>query len=248
MSLSSPSAPLPSTVGAPALEAVDLVRDFGTVRAVNGISFSLRPGEMLAVFGPNGSGKTSLLRMLSGVLRPSSGTVRIHGAGGGSAAGRGRVGVLSHQTFLYGSLTPAENLHLYGRLYGLEDLVERVPARLEAVGLSGRGDDRVKTLSRGMKQRLALARALLHDPDIVLLDEPWTGLDVHAAGVLRDVLGSLRDGRRTVVLVTHNLSQGLELADRVAIQVRGGFAFLERRAMVATPFEAFYREVVEASA
>jgi heme exporter protein A len=247
VSLSSPSAPLPSTVDAPALEAVDLVRDFGPVRAVNGISFSLRPGETLAVFGPNGAGKTSLLRMLSGGLKPSSGEVRIHGAGGGPAAARGRVGVLSHQTFLYGSLTPTENLHLYGRLYGLEDLAVRIPERLEVVGLSGRGDDRVKTLSRGMKQRLALARALLHDPDIVLLDEPWTGLDVHAAGVLRDVLGSLRDGRRTVVLVTHNLSQGLELADRVAIQVRGGFAFLERRAVVATPFEAFYREVVEAS-
>lgn len=234
--------------GPPALEAIDLVRDFGVVRAVNRVSFDLQAGEILTIFGPNGAGKSSLLRMLGGGLRPTSGEVRVRGTPAGSDEDRGRVGMLSHQTFLYGILTPAENLHLYGKLYGLRDLSERVPERLESVGLAARSEDRVKTLSRGMKQRLALARTLLHDPEIVLLDEPWTGLDVHAAGVLREVLGSLRDGRRTVVLVTHDLTQGLQLADQVAIQVRGRFAFMEPRAAVADGFEGFYREVVESRA
>jgi heme exporter protein A len=236
-----------ATERAPALEAVDLVRDFGAVRAVDGVGFSLEPGELLSIFGPNGAGKTSLLSMLGGGLRPTSGVVRIHGSAGTRDEVRRRIGVLSHETFLYGSLTGRENLRLYGRLYGLPELERLVTERLARVGLEKHGDVHVRTLSRGMRQRLALARTLLHDPDVVLLDEPWTGLDVHAAGVLRDVLGSLRDGRRTVVMVTHDLTAGLELADRVAIQVRGRFAFLERRAAVARGFEAFYREVVEAA-
>lgn len=236
------------TGASPALEAIDLVRDFGAIRAVDGVTFSLEEGEFLAVFGPNGAGKTSLLNMLGGGLRPTSGEVRIHGSSDRGLAGRRRVGVLSHETFLYGSLTAEENLRLYGRLYGLPDLESLIRQRLEAVGLSRRSADFVRDFSRGMKQRLALARTLLHDPEIVLLDEPYTGLDVHAAGVLRGVLEALRDGRRTVVMVTHNLPQGLELADRVAIQVAGRFAFFEARGAVSSGFETIYRDVVEAPA
>jgi heme exporter protein A len=208
------------------LEAEGLVRTFGGLRAVDGVSFQLQPGELLTVFGPNGAGKTTLLRMLSGVMRPTSGRVRVAGASADVAARewRHRVGVVSHQSLLYGQLSVAQNLQFYGQLFGLTDLKTRIPERLESVGLSDRARTPVQDLSRGLKQRVALARALLHDPEVVLLDEPYTGLDPHASSVLREQLASLKDGQRTVVLVTHNLAQGLELADRVAIQVRGRFS------------------------
>src|SRR5690606_35642359 len=127
----------------------------------------------------------------------------------GDASWRGRIGVLSHRTFLYGQLTAEENLRLYGRLYEVRELEARIDAGLRRVGLADRRRDRVRTFSRGMQQRLALARTLLHDPGFVLLDEPYTGLDPHAAGVLRGVLEHVRDGSRAVLMVTHNLSQGL---------------------------------------
>lgn len=231
-----------------ALEARELVRDFGPVRAVDRVTLRVDPGRILALFGPNGAGKTTLLRMLGGGLRPTSGEVWM--AGGPLRAGdpgrHRRIGVLSHRTFLYSQLTAAENLRFYGRLFGLEDLDRRIPERLERVGLAGRASTRVESLSRGMRQRLSLARTLLHDPQIVLLDEPYTGLDPHAANTLLAVLSSLRDGRRTVVLVTHNLGQGLELADRVAVLVRGRLALLEDRERIdGTDFEHLYHRTVE---
>jgi heme exporter protein A len=231
-----------------ALEAVGLVREFGALRAVDGVSFSLLPGEHLTVFGPNGAGKTTLLQLLSGALRATAGEVRSGGipVRTGDLEWNARVGVLSHQGFLYGHLTAEENLRFHADLHLLSDPAERVAAGLRAVGLALRARDRVRGFSRGMRQRLALARTLLHEPEVVLLDEPYTGLDAHAAGLLRDVLASLRDGRRTVVLVTHNLTQGLEQADRVAIQVRGRFEVLDRRgALPSEGFEGFYRGVVE---
>lgn len=247
----SPARPLPEDnplESGATLEAAGLVREFGALRAVDGISFSLRAGEHLTVFGPNGAGKTTLLQLLAGALRPTGGEVRSGGVPvrPGDLEWNARVGVLSHQGFLYGHLTAEENLGFHADLHLLPDPGERVAAGLQAVGLASRARDRVRGFSRGMRQRLALARTLLHQPDVVLLDEPYTGLDAHAAGLLRDVLSSLRDGRRTVVLVTHNLTQGLEQADRVAIQVRGRFAVLESRESLPTGgFEGFYREVVE---
>lgn len=234
--------------GGPALEARDLVREFGPLRAVNGVSFSLSPGRILALFGPNGAGKTTLLRMLGGGLRPTSGQVWMRGAPlhAGDPDRHRHIGVLSHRSFLYTHLTAAENLRFYGALFGLDDLESRVPERLARVELADRADTLVSALSRGMRQRLALARTLLHDPEIVLLDEPYTGLDPHAAATLLQVLASLRDGRRTVLLVTHNLRQGLELADRVAVLVRGRIALdMERREIDATGFERIYHRTVE---
>ena len=231
------------------LEAEGLVRTFGGLRAVDEVSFQLRPGELLTVFGPNGAGKTTLLRMLGGVMRPTSGQVRVAGEAA-DASGRDwrhRVGVVSHQSLLYGPLTTTENLQFYGRLFGLNDLETRIPERLASLGLSDRAHRPVRELSRGLKQRVALARALLHDPEVVLLDEPYTGLDPHASAVLRDQLASLKDGRRTVVLVTHNLIQGLELADRVAIQVQGRFASVtDAGSLDLVGFEALYHSTVEA--
>ena len=233
---------------APVLEARGLVRRYGPIHAVNQISFGLEEGELLTVFGPNGAGKTTLLGMLAGSFRPHAGEIRLRGEPRDAAATdwRREIGLLSHQTFLYGALTARENLTFFGKLYDLQDLGDRVDTRLEQVGLRGEADRRVHGFSRGMRQRLALARTLLHDPSLVLLDEPFTGLDVHASALLREVLGQLKDGRRTVVLVTHNLIEGLQLADRVAIQVEGRFAFLgARHEIPGGSEEAFYRRWVD---
>ncbi len=233
------------------LEAVGLVRTFGGLRAVDGVSFQLEPGELLTVFGPNGAGKTTLLRMLGGVMRPTSGHVRVAGAPADvtSRDWRHRVGVVSHQSLLYGQLTTEENLRFYGRLFGLSDLETRIPERLASLGLEDRAHTPVRELSRGLKQRVALARALLHDPEVLLLDEPYTGLDPHASAVLREQLASLKDGRRTVVLVTHNLKQGLELADRVAIQVQGRFSsVMDSEGLDLAGLEALYHAAVEGPA
>jgi heme exporter protein A len=239
----------PGTVAAPSavVEARGLEKWYGPVPAVRGIDFSLAPGEFLTIFGPNGAGKSTLLRLLAGALRPTRGEVR----SGGVAIGemehewRRRIGVLSHQTFLYGQLTAAENLGFYGRLYGLPDVSQRVESGLARVGLLERRHDRVRGFSRGMQQRLALARTLLHEPEVVLLDEPYTGLDPHASRMLRGVLEHLRDGHRTVVLITHNLTQGLELADRVVVQSSGRWISDEPRSAVdPATFEHDYTQRV----
>lgn len=215
---------------------------------MNGISFSLFEGELLCVFGPNGAGKSTLLGMLGGALRPNAGEIRFRGQprDPGATDWRREIGVLSHRTFLYGALSAIENLIFYGKLYDLPDLEDRAEARLEQVGLAPHADRRVRGFSRGMRQRLALARTLLHDPSLVLLDEPFTGLDVHASTLLREVLVRLKDGRRTVILVTHNLSEGLALADRVAIQTQGRFVFFGARSEIPEgEEERMYRDYVE---
>jgi heme exporter protein A len=241
------SASGPGDPAVAALEAVGVEKWFGGHPAVRGIDLRLEPGQFLTVFGPNGAGKTTLLRLLSGALRPTRGEVRIGGEpmDRDDPDWRARIGVLSHQTFLYGQLTAAENLRLYGRLYEIPELPARMEEGLRRVGLWDRRDDRVRTFSRGMQQRLALARTLLHAPTIVLLDEPYTGLDPHAAAMLRDVLEHLRDGTRAVMMVTHNLSQGLDLADRVAVQVDGRWVSDEPRSAIdPSVFERIYTERV----
>lgn len=233
---------------APALQARALEKWYGPLPAVRGIDFSLAPGEFLTIFGPNGAGKSTLLRLLCGAVRPTRGDVAVRGEAAASDAARRRIGLLSHQTFLYPGLSAAENLDFYARLYGLPRRREVVDAALASVGLAERRGDRVRTFSRGMQQRLALARTLLHGPEVVLLDEPYTGLDPHAAALLRGILDRLKDGRTTVVLVTHNLSQGLEQADRVVVQVGGRWVSDEPRAAVdAAAFERVYSERVGAA-
>lgn len=230
------------------LEARGLVREYGAVVAVDGIDLTLARGEFLTIFGPNGAGKSSLLRMLGGAMRPTRGSVAIGGTPLDFSDGewRRRVGMLSHQGFLYPQLTAEENLEFYGRLFALDDVKARVRRRLERVGLADRARFAVHKLSHGMRQRLALARALLHDPDLVLLDEPFTGLDPAAAGVLRSVLEELRSERRTVIMVTHNLGEGLALSTRVAIQVGGRLAWESARARVdGAGFERLYHSVVD---
>jgi heme exporter protein A len=240
-----------SAPAVPAVEARGVEKWYGPRPAVRGVDFTLAAGEFLTLFGPNGAGKSTLLGIVSGLVRPTRGEVWIGGerVGGGEGEWRRRIGVLSHRTFLYAGLTAAENLDFYARLYGLSDRAARVREGLEGVGLWERRDDRVRGFSRGMQQRLALARTLLHDPRVVLLDEPYTGLDPHAAEMLRRVLERLRDGTRTVVLVTHNLSQGLELADRVVVQVGGRWISDEPRAAIdLTGWERTYTQRVAGAA
>ena len=232
------------TASAPALEVAGLAKRFGHVRALRGVDFALGAGESLAVFGPNGAGKTTLLRVLAGLLRPDAGTVRFGGAAlvRGDAQHRRRVGLISHHSLLYDGLTAAENLVFYARLYSLADPHAAAAGALAGVGLEARAGDPVGTFSRGMVQRLAIARALLHDPDVMLLDEPFSGLDQRAAATLRSLLGRLRAERRTMVVVTHNIDEGLELATHVAIQVAGRFVSLGPRDGDLAAYRARYAE------
>lgn len=189
---------------------------------LRGLDLEVGAGDRLAIFGPNGAGKTTLLRTLAGLVRPSAGTLRLGGLDWRRDARRlrGTVGVLSHQTYLYGELTVAENLRFYGRLFRVASLEERIGGLLEQVGLYGRRGQRVDSLSRGLQQRLAIARAVLHDPPILLLDEPDTGLDLPAQHLLESVLfGGTH--RRTVLMATHNLEQADRFCRRAAVLVGG---------------------------
>lgn len=215
---------------APLLEAHGLEKWFGPLPAVRDVSFRLDPGDVLVVFGPNGAGKSTLLRLLAGVVRPAAGAVAIHGQpvrAGAPAASR-HLGFLSHRTHLYSGLTARENLTLHARLRALPEPRERSDRGLRGVGMAERGAEPVRDLSRGMQQRVALARTLLHEPDVLLLDEPFTGLDVDASAALNAAIDTTRGGGGGVVLVTHDLERGLELATHVAIQVAGRWVWQGR--------------------
>lgn len=217
--------------------------DLGSVRVLSDLTFAIAPGEHVAVLGPNGAGKTTLLRVLAGLIRPTRGTLLLDGQrpGQGSAAARAAIGVLGHQTYLYPELTARENLLLYGRLYGVPDPETRADTVLEQVGLFGRRDDRVDSLSRGLQQRLAIARAVLHDPPLLLLDEPDTGLDLAAFELLaRLLMDSQR--RRTVLVATHNIGQARRLCGRALVLVGGRLAAdLPAAVLDAAHLERLYR-------
>ncbi len=213
----------------PAIRVRGLWKYFGHFAALRGLDLDVEAGRFLTIFGPNGAGKTTLMKVLSTQSGASEGSVVVGGVELPRGAGelRRRIGVISHNTYLYPQLSAYENLVFYGRMYQVPDLRDRAMSLLEEVGLVGRMDDRVATFSRGMEQRLSIARALLHQPDLMFLDEPYTGLDQHASRMLRDVLETLHTGERTIVLTTHNLEQGLEMCDDVAIQVRGRMVYRE---------------------
>lgn len=216
----------------PAVEVRNLTKAFGHQVALRGVDLQVSEGEFLALFGPNGAGKTTLMRIVSSLARPTGGTIRVRGQDLGQAgtALRKQIGLISHNPLLYSDLTPDENLGFFARMYDLPNHEARIDAVLEQVGLVARRRDPVRTFSRGMVQRLAIARAILHDPAIMLLDEPYTGLDLQAADMLRAVLQDLAASNRTVILTTHNLEQGLEMCDRAAILNRGKVAWQGPRA------------------
>ena len=207
------------------LRFTDVSRHFGRRRVLNEVSFRCDAGELVAVLGPNGAGKSTLLSIAATLLDPSSGEVRYgeHTARGAGAELRGRIGLLGHDLYIYPELSAAENLLFFGRIYRLAGVEERVAAALERAGLAER-DDPVATFSRGMRQRLALERALLHDPRLVLLDEPFTGLDDAAIGALRDRLQALRRGGCMVLVTTHDLETIDGLVDRALVLQKGRVA------------------------
>lgn len=214
-------------VGSPspewAIEIQGLTKAFGNHYALKGIDLKVRKGTCLTVFGPNGAGKTTLIRLLSTTSKPSGGTILLDGADVRTESThiRRKLGVVSHATFLYNGLTVHENLRFYGKMYGVLNLEERVREVISHVQLEARLYDRVGTLSRGMQQRVAIARAILHNPSIMLLDEPETGLDPHATIMMREILDSLNSGNRTVLMTTHNLERGVELGDQIVILNQG---------------------------
>jgi heme exporter protein A len=228
-----------------AVEVKQLVKSFGHQMALRGVNLDVNEGEFLALFGPNGAGKTTLMRTVCSLARPTSGTVRVHGEDLGKSATslRRHVGFISHNSLLYADLTPDENLLFFARMYELDKAQSRIDAVLEQVGLKARRRDPVRTFSRGMVQRLAIARAILHDPALMLLDEPYTGLDLQAADMLRRILQELAAAGRTVILTTHNLEQGLEMCDRAAILNRGKIVWQgERGGLDLAQMKEIYRE------
>jgi len=230
----------------PVIDVRGLRRAFGVRRAVDGVDFSLGAGECLALFGPNGAGKTTLLRMLAGLLKPSGGTARIGGVTlPGGAAARAVVGLISHEHMLYDALTARENVEFTARLYSVPDPRGAATSALERIRIIERADAPVRSLSRGMQQRVSIARAMVHGPQVVLLDEPFTGLDAAGAAALTAMLCELKRGGATLVLVTHNLSEGLELATHAAIMREGRFARYEAcDALDPTEYAVSYRELV----
>ncbi len=224
-----------------------LVKRFGLKTVLRGVDFDVQPGEFVALLGPNGAGKTTFLRILASLSRPSLGEVSVAGyrLPNEAAAVRARLGVVSHLPLLYGDLSAEENLRFYGRMYGIADLEPRITEVLEMVGLDNRRRDLVRTFSRGMQQRLAIGRAVLHDPDVMLFDEPYTGLDQDASSMLDEVLKTVAAKGRTVVMTSHDLARAEELATRFDILSRGVItATATHKQLKRTNLLTFYKEAL----
>jgi heme exporter protein A len=215
-----------------ALRLEGLARHYGEREALVDVSLSLNEGQTLVVFGPNGAGKTTLLRVLATLLRPHAGSVRVLGSALPEEAWavRGRIGLLGHEPLLYRELTARENLRFHARLHGVDD--DRVEELLEAVAMTGRASEPVRTLSRGMVQRVAVARAVLHDPELLLLDEPHANLDPAAVALVSPLIGAASGHTR--VICSHDPSGGLAEADVVLGLRAGRAALLEASADVHT--------------
>jgi heme exporter protein A len=235
---------MPSAV--PIVEVSELTRAFGPRRAVAGVSFSLAAGECLAVFGPNGAGKTTLLRVLAGLLKPTSGSARVSGVAlPGGALARSRIGLVSHHTMLYDALSARENVSFAARLYGIREPSARVDDALRRMAMLDRANAPIRSLSRGMQQRVSIARAMVHSPQLVLADEPYSGLDDSGARVLTALLQELRAAGTAVIIVTHNLVEGLSLATRAVVMQSGRFVREDAaRQIDPSSYATTYREAL----
>ena len=232
------------------IDVRELIKSFGNRVALARVSLSVEAGERVTLVGPNGAGKTTLLRVLATLTRPTAGSVRIAGLDTAKVGEKVRrcIGFLSHRTLLYGDLTVEQNLRFYAQMYDLEDAPTRIAELVERMGLKAWRSELVRTLSRGMQQRLAIARAILHNPPILLLDEPDTGLDQHAADMLNDLLKAVDISQRTVLMTTHNLERGLSLGNRVVILAKGKIVYDTPRQDVSTAQlrEQYYKHVTVA--
>jgi heme exporter protein A len=231
-----------------ALIADGVTRRFGARAVVREVSLSLASGQCLALFGPNGAGKTTLLRLLGGLLSPHGGTVTLHGHSlPGEADTRRLLGVVSHKSLLYDALTVRENVTFAAECQGVRDVRGAVDRVLDLLLVRDREDQPVRALSRGLQQRVSVARALVHGPRLVLCDEPYTGLDEVGARALTGALRALKASGATVVLITHHLGEGLELATHAAIMREGRFVHEEARPAAGFDVAAFgatYRALV----
>jgi heme exporter protein A len=231
------------------IEVKTLVKRFGFKTILRGLDFSVAPGEFVALLGPNGAGKTTFLRILATLSRPSMGHVKLAGYSlpNEAALVRAKLGVVSHLPLLYPDLTAEENLRFYGRMYGIGNMEDRITNVLKMVGLEPRRRDLVRTFSRGMQQRLAIGRAVIHDPEVMLFDEPYTGLDQDASEMLDDVLRSVAADGRTVVMTSHDLARAEDLATRFDILSRGVItASVSKKKLKKTNLLTFYKKSLEA--
>ncbi len=223
-----------------------LVKLFGSKKVLRGLEFEVHEGEFVALLGPNGAGKTTFLRILASLARPTVGDVSVAGyhLPGQAAAVRARLGFVSHMPLLYADLTAEENLRFFSRMYGVHDAEVRIGEVLELVGLATRRYDLVRTFSRGMQQRLAIGRAILHDPDVLLFDEPHTGLDQDACDMLDGVLREVAASGRTVVMTSHDLVRVEDLATRFDVLNRGVIGATTSRKDLRGNLLDFYREAL----
>lgn len=230
----------------PAIEAVGVSRTFGRRRAVDDVTLSVPAGDCLALFGPNGAGKTTLLRLIAGLLAPSAGTVRVGGRPlRDDADARAQVGLISHQSMLYRALTARENVEFAARLCGVADPRAAAVRALDNMRVLDRADTPVRTLSRGLQQRVSIARSIVHEPSVVLLDEPYTGLDAAGGAALTGMLQSLRAARAALLLVTHNVDEGLAVASHAAVMIAGRIVRLDDCATLdGRTFRDDYRALV----
>ncbi len=220
-----------------ALEIDSVWKYFGDYPALRDVKFEVAPGSVVALLGRNGAGKTTLLRILAGLSKPSKGSVKIHGSEVRHEPTRRRIGVLGHGISLYDELTATENLVLFGRLYGLDNPAKRAHQWLERTGLERVRDGLVREFSRGMRQRLAVARTFLHDPEVLLFDEPFTSLDDKAIAVLQSLIKEAQHRGCTVVMSTHQLREAIELATHVVLIRKGQLAYsgVRREEMLGDP-------------
>lgn len=205
------------------VEIRSIEKSFGNILALQGIDLRLAKGEFLTIIGPNGAGKTTLLKILSTLMKPSAGEGKVVGFNirEDQENLRRSIGILSHYTFLYENLTAYENLKFYAGLYDVGNIERGIKTVIEQVGLETRLHDTVRTFSRGMKQRLSIARCIIHDPPLLLLDEPYTGLDRWSDRKFTNILRTFHGGGKSIIMTTHNLSSCLELSDRIAILSSG---------------------------
>ncbi|ABB14316.1 ABC transporter ATP-binding protein [Carboxydothermus hydrogenoformans] len=232
------------------IEVKNVTKKIGDKVILKNISFNVEDGQFITVLGPNGAGKSTLFKILSLLMKPTSGVIKINGiaVNEGGVALRKKLGVISHNSFLYDSLSARDNLLFYGKMYGVKNLEERVREVIQQVGLELSFYQQVKTFSRGMLQRLAIARCLLNDPEIVLFDEPYTGLDQQAIDILNNVLKTLKQRKRTILMITHNFEEGVELSDRILILNRGQLVFDEANLYDLKSLKEIYRKKVGISA
>lgn len=234
---------------APMIEVNNLCKQFDRRKILNGVNLKVFPGDFLAIFGANGAGKTTFLKILSTLILPSSGQINIGGFDlkDDSNEARAQIGLISHRSYLYSDLTAYENLRFYGKMFAVPRLEEKISELLELVELEHRKFDLVGTFSCGMQQRLSIARALLHDSSILFMDEPYSGLDARASEILDKVLSGLQQTNHTFILTTHDLIKGLEVCTRVAILDKGVISYQAQKAEIdVADFPNTYKKHIEA--